>query len=121
MHYSTIIEDENKFFNLCYFWQDVLRLNDWDIEFIQVSDVSEFANEGNVYGECEADGSMKEAEIRIWFGDSVDKGFDMEHTIVHELLHIVLNDLDICACDHEIEERIINVLAKSLLRLKSGD
>ena len=50
----------------------------------------------------------------------VDKDFDMEHTIVHELLHITLNDLDICDCDYEIEERIINTIAKCLIKLREG-
>jgi len=50
----------------------------------------------------------------------VDKNFDMEHTIVHELLHITLNDLDICDCDYEIEERIINTIAKCLIKLREG-
>jgi len=117
-HGEEIKEDD--FQRVCYYWQNILRLNDWDIEFTRVFSPKDFENTGEVYGECEVDGPMMEAHVKILDTDKVDKGFDIEHTIVHELLHITLNDLDICDCDYEIEERIINGLAKSLIRLRKG-
>lgn len=120
MIYNGKTLDESGFQELCSYWQNALRLNDWDIEFTRVFSVSEFRNTAEVYGECEVDGSMMEAHVRILDIDKVDKDFGMEHTIVHELLHITLNDLDICDCDYEIEERIINTIAKCLIKLKGG-
>lgn len=120
MIYNGKTLDESGFQELCSYWQNALRLNDWDIEFTRVFSVSEFNNTAEVWGECEVDGSMMEAHVRILNIDKVDKDFGMEHTIVHELLHITLNDLDICDCDYEIEERIINTIAKCLIKLKGG-
>lgn len=120
MIYNGKILDEGGFQELCSYWQNALRLNDWDIEFTRVFSVKEFDNTGEVYGECEVDGPMMEAHVKILDTDKVDKDFDMEHTIVHELLHITLNDLDICDCDYEIEERIINTIAKCLIKLREG-
>lgn len=75
---------------LCAKWQEILRLQDWNIE-IRISRARDFEVE-NACGECSWVLPRKEALIRIL--DPLDYSpnhvfpQDMERTLVHELLHL---------------------------------
>lgn len=110
---------ENEFLDLCIYWQDILRLNSWDIEFL-FSNREDLEGDMNNYGECDLDDLNEEAVIRVWNDNNKDPKHDIEHTLVHELLHIILSRLDLPRKKCKTEEQIINSLAKTLVNLRGG-
>lgn len=94
-------------------WRAVLRLQDWDVKvrFAHTSDMS-----GHNRGECRTNMNEKSAEILlIPTGDSEDKPEEL--TLIHELLHIHINTLDVRDERGTEEEQVINTLAKALYGL----
>lgn len=66
-------------------WQDILDLNHWDLEL----HINEEEN-WDRYGQCNCVQGQKRAIITIWNGLDFKKA---EDTIVHELLHVLLDPL----------------------------
>ena len=66
-------------------WQDILDLNHWDLEL----HINEEEN-WDRYGQCSCVQGQKRAIITIWNGLDLKKA---EDTIVHELLHVLLDPL----------------------------
>jgi hypothetical protein len=66
-------------------WQGFLGLNHWDLE-LQVNEEENWDR----YGQCACVQGQKRAVITLWNGLNLDKA---EDTVVHELLHVVLDPL----------------------------
>lgn len=100
----------------CRIWQERLRLSDWVIE-VQILRRHEFINDA-VSGEISIFWTHKEARLRLL--DPIDypptcmSAYDMEGTLVHELLHIhvdsVGEDLEYLA-----KEQAINCITSALM------
>lgn len=99
-------------------WQKRLRLRDWDID-IQRAKPKRLGGKYNV-GRVEYSLDSKTATILV--SDKLKNKKDVEHTIVHELLHLHLAPLsqsceDDCYGIHE--EQAIESITKALL--EGGD
>jgi hypothetical protein len=104
-------------------WQHIVRLEDWDIaiNFGRWHEVHEEA-----VAHCHYSRARREAHLVIrhpddwgpetWAGDN-----DMELTIVHELLHLKLSGLDNTDATKQVEEALVEQMARSLVRLKRGE
>lgn len=102
-------------------WQKILRLQDWDVgvKLVRARDMGE----GNL-GEVKTNSEHKRAEISLL--DPVDHdpvrqiSYDMEETLVHELLHLHFDPF--LAKDETSEataqEQAINAMATALVTLK---
>jgi len=110
---------KNEFLDLCIYWQDILRLTSWDIEFVFCTR-DDLETNGNNYGECDIDDLNEEATVRVWNDRGRDPKHDIEHTLIHELLHIILARLDLPKKKCKTEEQIINSLSKTLVQLRGG-
>lgn len=100
----------------CCWWQKQLRLQDWDIilKLVRERDVN-----GNL-GQCSVNEPVKTARISIATHDDydvMDWPNDMEHTLVHELLHVLFWGCNIDGSNYEgtVEEQGINILATTLI------
>ena len=94
---------------LCKLWQRRLRLSDWDIVPLLVTE----ADMPEEYGCGLIDGFEMHVDIKVRdFADS-------ERTLIHELLHIRLipfSDGDQAEPHHEAREVTINLLADCYMR-----
>ncbi|MGD1941848.1 MAG: hypothetical protein ACFB0G_11100 [Leptolyngbyaceae cyanobacterium] len=103
------------------FWQKILRLGDWKIT-AQIVPQSEL-DEG-VAGNLHHDQHMRKGEIRIMRPEDLPQlrtklfEADVEHTLVHELLHIHLLSAEFQL--EKQEEFAINAIADALMAL-GGD
>ena len=104
---------------LFHYWQDKLELNDWSICFISNVEPEDMAIEDSC-GCTSWEESGKTALIQILrpdrYGDRIVP-FDIEKTIVHELLHIKLSFIS-SECDplqQRVAHQIIDELAKALV------
>lgn len=101
-------------------WQEILRLQDWDI-YLKIGRFHEVHNEALAH--CRHSTTKNSAEIMLrapqdlrptesWPGDN-----DVELTIVHELLHIKFAPLSIPDRLEVEQEQIVESLARTLVRL----
>ncbi len=102
----------------CEWYQKLLRLQDWGIRVLMVRE----REIGGNLGQIKVNDSWKSATLRVATHDDYDvDGYanDMEHTVVHELLHLVLWDCKVDGDTREgqYEERGINHLATALVEL----
>ena len=85
---QEVILDIEQLAELCDYWQDILRLQDWDIH-LRVARQTEMGME-NAQGACSYQMCSGTAFISIL--DPIDYvgnlPQDMEHTLVHELIHL---------------------------------
>lgn len=101
------------------FWQDRLRLRDWEIRLT-------IGHHFGKVGTCRKLSDYKDAEIQIlhptaicptWMGNN-----DLEVTLVHELLHLQGESLDDFIATSERwkdhQERFIELTAIALVRLR---
>lgn len=101
------------------FWQSLLRLNDWDIEFEVVRGFSA----PETYAYIQADPREKSAKLsfvdpRDWRPEALT-GDLVERTIVHELLHVHFRQAGF-DYDEVSEELLVTQLEKILVSLR-GD
>ncbi len=121
---SEVILTEDELRLKCREWQQILRLQDWDIEV-------------NIKRHREIQGPSGDEEGRIRTNEDYKKGFieildpidldparyaplDMEEVLVHELLHIhfrFANDHDSCTCQLKQKEFAINMITEALVKL----
>jgi hypothetical protein len=75
-------------------WRGVLGLDEWDVE-VRLSKVSEMTNR-KWRGEISYDADIQNAQIQVLRASSnrTDPDYDMEKTLVHELLHMRFADFD---------------------------
>jgi len=105
------------------YWQEVLRLQDWDVQ-VKKARREEF--DGDREGDCEYLSSSKTAMIRILDESHYPTDAwceqDMELTLVHELLHLhfsAIRDLAYGIDHYELfEEQAINKMSQALVQLE---
>lgn len=102
------------------YWQRQLRLQDWEIDYV-------LGKAAAVGGEatCKVRPKFKTCTIKLLRHDNCDyaEEYDMEHALVHELLHIYFDpffDNDEKKLEHVAQEQAIDVLASTLVRLNRG-
>lgn len=108
--------------NLVDDWQDRLHLVDWAIA-VSYCTPDEMPSL-QAMGSCGIDQPHKQAQMCILhpkyfapLGNAYTLR-DLEHTVVHELLHIHLDCLDTPATRDRETEQVINLLADALIYLK---
>lgn len=114
------------------YWQRTLRLMDWDV-IVKYASPGEFVNE-RVLGECWRNSPRKHAKILLlnpiyYEGDEKYNWmpYDVEATIVHELIHLHAWFLEGEAgtIELKIEEQMVECLATAFVSLyrviKLGD
>ena len=105
-----------------YYWRDVLGLSDWDIQFVFNVEPENMIIDGST-GCTSFEESTKTALVQILnperFINKVGK-FDIEKSIVHELLHLKLSLVE--SETDEFQKRmlhqILDDLAKSFVRAR---
>lgn len=110
-------------------WQKRLRLQDWNIT-VRVHRRNKMPGGGGNVGHFSCSNIYRQADISLLdsvdFQDTdADRDTNMEDTLVHELLHLVLHDCGIDAkdCDNNLtaagigEERAIDALAAAFAAL----
>jgi hypothetical protein len=108
--------------SLCAEWQERLRLQDWDIR-LKIQRGREMHYDNND-GECRRIPELKIAYV--YLNDPVDYDghwpYDMEVTLVHELMHIhwnyCISDRD--SAEYHLMEAAIECTAQALVTAKRG-
>lgn len=95
---------------LCKGWQAGLRLQDWKVQ-VRYAHASEF--ERQAIGQCRCNMNNKTAEILILPNDGSEPMAE-EMVLIHELLHLHLNNLDVPGERGTEEEQVINCVAEAL-------
>lgn len=109
----------------CWWWQHELRIGDWDIkpELVRGYDLGDKLASANIH----LDGNRATVKLVEWRdipdGERTDAAFtDMEHSLVHELLHVMFAPFEGKvpgeSLEHEFLEQSINKLAYALVKLK---
>ncbi len=100
-------------------WQAALKLLDWDIS-VKIFRLHELGTEHDGYNQI--DGGLKSSRIALlWEEEKPD--YEIESTLIHELLHIHLDfwDTDSGGCEDTLKEQAIESIVKALLELKYDD
>jgi hypothetical protein len=124
---GTVIKTQTELERLCAYWQSALRLNDW---VIQVS-LSHRMTTNDTLSDVKWNPPDLEANIILLHPDDWPEAFDvyeqdhrdMEHDLLHELLHIHLREWDVDDDDDDVgevrehmpKEVAINMIAGALL------
>lgn len=99
------------------YWQRQLRLHGWKIT-VEFAELDRMDDERNV-GECLAQLCDKSAHILIMRNGHDDR--EIEHTIIHEHLHVLFVDLvPRDATKAKLFESAIDQTAQTLLELRRG-
>lgn len=104
-------------------WQKCLRLQDWDI----VVKIKRMEDMPKNLGECVSSLTKKQAIISLLEPNDTSNGdfpYDMEETLVHELLHIHFIEADDeNGCCPDGVEQAIEEVARALIKLdrKGGE
>lgn len=104
------------------YWQRVLRLQDWDLR-VEVVRWHEFGQDGPYMGQMIPHVNKAVANIKLIAPDDASPGwmreYDMEKTLVHELLHIHFQNArpNDAKADERGEERAIEAIAEALIAL----
>lgn len=95
---------------LCQGWQVGLRLQDWQVK-VRYAHASEF--ERQAIGQCRSNLNNKTAEILILPNDGTEPMAE-EMVLIHELLHLHINALEVPHERNTEEEQVINCIAEAL-------
>jgi hypothetical protein len=103
-------------------WRDMMGLGWWDVRYNYYMDTATFAREhGNVaVMVCHTSWKYIKAEIDICTPSLID--FDdirLEHTIVHELCHILVNEMQESDPDLSHEERTVEQFTKAIIWVRN--
>ena len=104
-------------------WQKILRLQDWDIH---ASLVPAGELENKALAGCIVTPERRLAVIKL-VDPAVAKSLDhdipycFESTLVHEIIHIYFELLEISEEKHMLEEQAVDSLARSLVKLSRGE
>ena len=124
-----IFKNDEQFQECCKWWQNKLFLNDWFITFKMIEDYIVDDSSGQILsGVCEYEFNNKEATITI---SNTNKSCDgvylkniVEHTIIHELLHLkneYISDVENPeekSFHNYISHQSLEEMAKTLLMVK---
>lgn len=108
-------------YSLCQKWQDILKLNDWDIvvEVGRPDELSEPDREGEAFINL----AKGEALIRLLDPNAMYDfpfPYDMEKVLVHELLHLSCASFEPeeDPLRHDLWERMIEQTAKTMVEFQ---
>jgi hypothetical protein len=104
----------------CRWWRDALGLQSWTLDV----SYSRFYAMDNAYGRTTIKTCLKFAAIQLkpsLDAEDFDANFDIEQTLVHELLHIKLwhhgfNDTE--TIEGRLDEQVIDTLSWSFVNLR---
>jgi hypothetical protein len=101
-------------------WTKVLGLGHWDLSFKCADGTIEPASGDTVAGEANVSWKYENAVITFYPDVLKDMSEDeIEKLVVHELMHVFLNEMREEGIDHE--ERVATMLAKAFLWVKGVD
>ncbi len=107
-------------------WNAVLRLSQWEIELIWSRERADDdkANAGRLsLATVEADWRYQRAEVTLYMPTLVECTHKaQENTVVHELVHLCLAELENRKNQHRLdhEERAVTQIANAFLRLRDS-
>lgn len=107
-------------------WQLMLGLGSWEIQLLWTRERADDdkANAGRLsLATVEADWRYQRAEITLYMPTLVEcTGKAQENTVVHELLHLYLAELENKKNQHRLdhEERVVTQIANAFLRLRDS-
>ncbi len=120
---EPVIFNQEELEEACYKWQQILRLENWDI-VLSIERAKNFADLDN-QGEIEYRLELGAAAIRILhpddWPDNTQWVYDMEKTLVHELLHLHFSFFepeDKKSLNYTLWERTIETLARIIVDLE---
>ena len=102
------------------YWQSILGLDDWDIK-VKVIKQCEFCWCEDASGEVKYNFIHKEALIHLLNPEEFknpDFKYDIEKTLVHELLHCKFAIIEKEEQINDITHQLIDEIAKSMIKLK---
>lgn len=117
---ADIATDDKSLAAWCRWWRDALGLQDWVLE----CRFSRFHAIDNAYGRANLKNQMKYAAIQLLTSldsEDDDTNFDIEQTLVHELLHIKLwhhGQPEANTLEYVMQEQAIDTLAWSFVNLR---
>jgi len=101
------------------YWKDILTLDQWDIvaKIIRVRDMDADESQGTInYRICGLEAIVKQIDPIDW--STADFDYDMEASLIHELLHLLFARFKHEGEDGDLEEQVINIIARALVGLK---
>lgn len=108
-------------------WQKTLRLQDWDIKV----EIRRGYDMGNMCGNANIRIKNNTADICLLdWNDLTDKQklddyFNQEATLVHELLHIIMDpfsgNIEADSLKHKLMEQAINRLSAALIKIRYAE
>lgn len=106
------ITTNSQLLRICKLWQKRLRLSDWSITIEFCDRIESDTDDQECAGGTGWDSDRREAWVYI---KRVDDDWEIITTIIHELLHIVMEGHLICQGGHDVnEERALNAVADAL-------
>ena len=101
-------------------WIELLKLQNWSIDVNYMKGHGEMID-GNfrTHAVCSSTWHHMTARIQFWPKDLRDESESyIEYVVVHELLHIVVNEMRDKGINHE--ERVVSHLAKAVLGINNA-
>ncbi len=97
-------------------WVEILGLSWWHGELIQRSNMEPSKDGNHVFARCYVDWKYLDFSVEVdlsvlW--DTPDE--DIESLVVHELCHVLVNEMRNYDLDHGHEERVVTGLQKAFM------
>ena len=101
-------------------WIELLKLQNWSIDINYMQGHGEISDEGfRTHALCSSNWHHMTALIQFWPKDLRDETEEyIEYVVVHELLHVLVNEMREEGIDHE--ERVVTHLAKAALGISNA-
>ncbi len=106
--------------NHVIWWVNILGLGTWGFQFRQEDGKPKSDDGDSIVAVTDASWKYMTATITFYpecFQDMTDD--EAEYSIVHELMHVLLDEMDCRDIAHE--ERVATMLARAFLRVKEAD
>ena len=102
-------------------WQQLLGLEDWEINvrFYSKSGCKKATKDG-VYAECRPMWEYKSAGVSFNYRLLARRPHHIETTVIHELLHCIVNEMRDYALNPKHEERVVTNLEKAFHSISSA-
>lgn len=101
------------------YWKDILTLDQWDIvaKIVRANDMDLEESQGTInFRICGLEAILKQMDPIDWHNTDFD--YDMEASLIHELLHLLFAGFKHEGEDGDLEEQVINIIARALVGLK---